>query len=51
MTPEERIEQEVNEYRKNQKRKQISRVTSIMLALALLGICIWIFFYAMPSFE
>jgi hypothetical protein len=51
MTPEERIEKEVNEYRRNYRRKQISTITSALLALALLGICLWIFFYAMPTFE
>jgi|TARA_B100001094_G_C17406098_1_gene427922 hypothetical protein len=48
---QERVEKMVNEYRRNQKRKQISTITSALLALALLGICLWIFFYAMPTFE
>jgi hypothetical protein len=51
MTPEERIEKEVNEYRIGYRKKQISGITSAVLALTLLGICIWIFFYAMPEFA
>ena len=51
MTPEERIEKEVNEYRIGYRKKQISGITSAVLALTLLGICIWIFFYSMPEFA
>lgn len=47
----ERIDELIQNYRKNQRQKFWSAVWSGVLGLALIGICLYIFFFAWPTIE
>jgi len=41
----------VNEYRKKKKQQWWSSFWSTVLAIALIGVCLYIFFFAWPTIE
>ena len=51
MSSKERIDEFIQDYRKSEKKKFWSGVTSGLLGLALIGVCLYIFFFAWPTIK